>query len=109
MSAKKRLLEYMSLNAPRSEILNALERAFGGLAAEKAKFFRQLQTTRRVQASFHVTLIHRASAGQRPELWERYMRIWEAAGAAENKLGNCKFHLERVGLLNNSVDPLLCP
>jgi tRNA ligase len=98
----------MSLNTPKSEIFNALETAFSGLAAEKAKFFRQLQMTRRVQASFHVTLIHRASASQHPELWERYMETWEAAGAAENKLGDCKCHLERVSL-NNPDSPLLCP
>lgn len=41
-----------------------------------------------------------------PELWERYSAIHEAAGSAENKLGDCQIQLERVSSLSFSSCPL---
>lgn len=80
----------------KNQILDILEKAFSPQRANQARFFRQMQQTRRVQSAFHVTLIHRAMAKQHAELWERYSIIHEAAGSAENKLGDCQIQLERV-------------
>ena len=86
----------MSVTLPKNDILNALETAFASVSSNKAKFFRQLQQTRRVQPDFHVTLIHRASSASHPDLWQRYSEIHAEAGSAENKLGDCKVLLERI-------------
>ncbi|RDW66262.1 tRNA ligase [Coleophoma cylindrospora] len=93
---KKKPLEYMSVTLPTRDILEALEMAFGSISSNKARFFRHLQETRRIQVEFHVTLIHRASAKAHPELWEKYSAIHVAAGGAQNKLGDCPVVLERV-------------
>ena len=88
----------MSITLPKTDILDALENAFASVSSNKAQFFRQLQLTRRVQPEFHVTLIHRAMAKLHPELWQKYSDIHAEAGSAENKLGDCKVVLERVGV-----------
>lgn len=97
---KTKGLEYMSVDLTTKDILTALERTFAapGLAAEQTRFFKQLQGTRRVQPRFHVTLMHRASAKQRPELWEKYVRVNDAIGSnsADGKLGDMNVLLERV-------------
>jgi tRNA ligase len=82
----------------KNQILDILEKTFHSQHANRARFFRQLQQTRRVQSAFHVTLIHRAAAKQHPEIWERYSADHEAAGSAENKLGDCQIQLERVSI-----------
>jgi tRNA ligase len=86
----------MSVTLPKNDILNALETAFASVSNNKAKFFRQLQQTRRLQPDFHVTLIHRASSAAYPALWQKYSEIHAEAGSAENKLGDCKVLLERI-------------
>lgn len=88
------------MTVSKNQILDVLEKTFNSEPASRARFFRQLQQTRRVQSAFHVTLIHRAMAKTHPELWERYSAIWEAAGSAENKLGDCQIQLERVSLFS---------
>jgi tRNA ligase len=86
----------MSIVVSKNQILDVLEKTFAAQSTNRARFFHQLQQTRRVQSGFHVTLIHRASAKQHPELWEKYTGIHEEAGSAENKLGSCQVQLERV-------------
>lgn len=96
VTPKKKPLEYISVTIPKMQILSVLEETFDGKSRNKTIFFRQLQETRRVQTEFHVTLIHKASSKQNPELWERYSGIHQAAGSAENKLGSCDVQLERI-------------
>jgi tRNA ligase len=86
----------MSVTVSKNQIFDILETVFDKQSTNRARFFHQLQQTRRVQNSFHCTLIHRASAKQHPEIWEKYSAIHEAAGSAENKLGDCRVQLERV-------------
>lgn len=90
----------MSVTLSTRDILEALETAFGSVSSNKARFFRQLQETRRVQPEFHVTLIHRASAKDHPELWQKYSTIHAAGGSAQNKLGDCPVVLERVKIIS---------
>jgi tRNA ligase len=89
-------MEYIGVTVSKNQILDILEKSFRSQHVNRARFFRQLQQTRRVQSSFHVTLIHRAMAKQYPVIWEEYCAIFEAAGSAENKLGDCQIQLERV-------------
>lgn len=94
--AIKRRLEYMSIEVPRDAVNSILEEGFRGSDNDVSRMYKQLKQTRRVQPSFHVTLMHRASAKQHPELWERYCSLFEAAGSTGVKLGQCDVVLERV-------------
>lgn len=89
-------MEYISVTLVRNEILDILDTAFASVSSNKAKFFRHMQGTGRIQPEFHVTLMHRAMAAARPELWQKYSEYHEQAGSAQNKLGDCKVLLERV-------------
>ncbi|KAK3318895.1 fungal tRNA ligase phosphodiesterase domain-containing protein [Apodospora peruviana] len=95
---KKKPLEYMSVDVETKEVLKALEKTFATAGPAKARFFKQLQGTRRVQPHFHVTLMHRAGAHSHPELWERYVHIHDTDGcnSPDGKLGEMEVLLERV-------------
>ncbi|PNY24777.1 tRNA ligase 1 [Tolypocladium capitatum] len=93
---RKRLLEYIYVDVPSSAINTALEQAFQGSDAQTSRFYMQLKQTRRVQHKFHVTLLHRATSREHPELWQRYRNLHEAAGGNDQKLGDCDLILERV-------------
>lgn len=79
---KKKPLEYMGVHVTGKDVNAQLENTFKGQPAATSKFYKQLKQTRRVQPSFHVTLMHRASARERPELWERYQKLHVDAEAA---------------------------
>lgn len=93
---KKKGLEYMSVHVGRDQIDKVLDKAFKGSGPEISRFFWQLKNTRRVQRQFHVTLMHRATAAQYPELWKRYTELHDAAGGGDSILGECDVLLERV-------------
>lgn len=96
MSKKKKPLEFISIKLGHSQVLEVLENAFSKKGASTTKFLHHLQQTGRVQNEFHVTLMHRATAKVKPELWAKYTAMHEEAGGAENKLGSCKVQLERI-------------
>ncbi|CZT41852.1 related to tRNA ligase [Rhynchosporium secalis] len=99
IAKKQKLLEYVSVNLPKSQILDVLETAFGSVSTNKARFFKQLQNNRRVQADFHVTLIHRANSKAFPELWQKYSTLHAGAADPWNpsaKIGDCKILLEKI-------------
>ncbi|KAI1377001.1 tRNA ligase [Hypoxylon crocopeplum] len=93
---KKKPLEYMSVSVPAKDINVALESAFKGTDAQTQRFYKQLQQTRRVQPLFHVTLMHRASSREHPDLWERYIALEAESQSQDGKLGECDVQLERV-------------
>lgn len=93
---KPRPVEYISVALPKQFTLDAVETAFASISSNKARFFKQLQDNRRVQADFHVTLIHRASSKSHPELWQRYCDMISSADPWDNKIGHCTVQLERV-------------
>ncbi|CZR62060.1 related to tRNA ligase [Phialocephala subalpina] len=100
IAKKERPLEYVAVSLPKSIILDTLETAFASVSTNKARFFRQLQQNRRVQPEFHVTLMHRATSKQRPDLWKTYTDMHTSAGgdpwAGGSKMGDCKILLERI-------------
>ncbi|EXJ68245.1 uncharacterized protein A1O5_08860 [Cladophialophora psammophila CBS 110553] len=98
-------LEYFSISVPTNNIESILTSMFDHAPAEEARMYRMLKQSRRIQNDFHVTLIHRASATQDPQLWEMYMEEYRKALAAndlKNKnqltpnLGQARVKLERV-------------
>ncbi|UNI19205.1 RNA ligase (ATP) [Purpureocillium takamizusanense] len=92
----RKQLEYMSIDTPANAITAALDQAFQGVDPKTSRFYMQLKQTRRIQNKFHVTLIHRATAKQHPELWNRYTALYDASVGTEDKLGECGLVLERV-------------
>ena len=104
-------LEYFCIRLPIAEVVSVLENAFSSVPTERAKFFRQLQGSRRIQPAFHVTLMHRASIPYNPELWSHLTSLHsDAVSESANQnaptfdppLGKCFVRLERV-VWNNRV------
>ncbi|PQE25804.1 fungal tRNA ligase adenylyltransferase protein [Rutstroemia sp. NJR-2017a BBW] len=93
---KKRAIEYISIALPKNDIKDTLDEAFASVSSNKARFYRALEETRRVQQDFHVTLIHRASSKQHPEIWQKYSTMHEEADPWNNKIGECQVMLERI-------------
>ncbi|KAL7936421.1 RNA ligase domain-containing protein [Trichoderma chlorosporum] len=93
---KKKPLEYMAVNVATDQIEKVLDKAFKGVDPKISRFFLQLKNTRRVQRKFHVTLMHRATMSEHPDLWKRYTELHEAAGGGDATLGEVGVILERV-------------
>lgn len=93
---KKKGLEYMSISVPAKDVTTALEAAFKGTDPETMRFYRQLQGTRRIQNLFHVTLMHRATARDNPELWAKYTSLEAECQSPDGKIDECNVLLERV-------------
>lgn len=93
---KKKPLEYMSISVPGKEIRVALEDAFKDTDPETQRFYKQLQQTRRIQPLFHVTLMHRASSKENPELWQQYVKLEAESKSEDGKVDECDVQLERV-------------
>lgn len=75
--AKK--VEYFNISIPSTQITSILASLFPpSTDPTKAQFYRQLLNSRRIQPSFHVTLIHRTSSGPRPVIWKRYIDLYIA-------------------------------
>ncbi|KAA6406953.1 MAG: tRNA ligase [Lasallia pustulata] len=102
-------VEYFNIQLPTKEILSVLEKTFSStLPPEITRFYHQLQISRRIQPSFHVTLIHRASIESHPDLWSRLNTLHQTAvsnpsaqpqnirDAQSPPLGTCRVQLERV-------------
>ena len=101
MQPKVPEIEYFCLKFPSTQVLIALETAFQSQDPNVGRFYRQLQQTRRVQATFHVTLIHRASIPQHGSLWNHLSSLHSATsseqqGTKDPLLGRCPVQLERV-------------
>lgn len=72
-------IDYFAIHLPPHQILTTLSKTFDPLDPHTARFYRHLQHSGRVQASFHVTLIHRASSARHSDLWQRYTDLHDSA------------------------------
>jgi tRNA ligase len=108
---KEPKLEFFAVRLPSQRVTSILETVFRDKDADTARLYRQLKQSRRVQPEFHVTLIHRASAGQSQQYWDTLSRMhydvfhpqWEKAALegvthtlGEPELGKCLVLLERL-------------
>lgn len=105
-------LEFFAIRLPAPRITSILDSTFRDLSPKDAKFYRTLQALRRVQGEFHVTLIHRAQATQKADIWEEYsavhereferaLKTWVPTPTGQSKwpepeLGKCDVLLERL-------------
>lgn len=70
-------LEYFKISLPAQEVSNLLQSLFPpSTPAEQARFYRHLVGGRRIQPTFHVTLIHRASKTEHADLWDNYTKAY---------------------------------
>lgn len=97
---KKKPLEYMSIDIPAADVNALLNKTFQAASPEHVLLYKHLQNMRRVQPKFHVTLMHRASTKEHPELWDHYTKLQAEAeasnGVPDGALGECDVVLERV-------------
>jgi tRNA ligase len=102
---KERKVEYFAVHLPATRVSAVLEAVFRDAPPEQAAMYNSLKASGRVQPAFHVTLIHRASSGQHPEIWSQLndLHTRAAAPTAERdyvlpdpKLGTASVRLERI-------------
>ncbi|MCJ1411185.1 hypothetical protein MMC19_005273 [Ptychographa xylographoides] len=94
-------IEYFALRLPSPSILSALESTFVQVDPAVARFYRQLQQSRRIQPSFHITLIHQSSSKNNSEIWQNFTSLHLNAsssdqGVPDPVLGKCRLKLEHV-------------
>jgi tRNA ligase len=63
-------VEFFAVRLPAARINSLLDSTFRDQPPEIAQFYRSLHSQRRVQAEFHVTLIHKIMSVQRGEIWK---------------------------------------
>lgn len=70
-------VDYFSIHLSQSEIVNLLSSLFPpSTAPERAKLYNHLKNSRRIQSSFHVTLIHKASSKDSVDIWDQYIDLY---------------------------------
>lgn len=98
--AKPPKLEYFGVTLPVSRVGSILEASFRDADAETCRTWNTLKSQRRVQAEFHVTLMHRSQAANNPEYWDQLSKMHNdaaaKAGVPEPEIGKCKVLLERL-------------
>ena len=112
--SKEARIEYFCIAVPTQPILDSLT-IFKTQPVAVSRFFHQLQHSRRLHPSFHVTLIHRADSESSAEVWQRYKTLLQNApstsptgpnapppppppppGINDRPLGSCRVQLERI-------------
>ena len=98
-------LEYFCVRVAPTLINTLLSKVFAGQPPETARMYNQLAHTRRIQPTFHVTLMHRASIPSNSSLWQKYASLHaDAVASAASSgtptfdpiLGKCRVRLEKV-------------
>ncbi|KAI9768344.1 MAG: hypothetical protein M1840_004952 [Geoglossum simile] len=96
-------IDFFCIRVPTNRILAILDSHFKTTTAMTQRFYRQLQQTRRIQPTFHITIIHRANSKEFPEVWERFQTMMEKALSTTNatdrldpELETCRVVLERI-------------
>ncbi|RVX71771.1 hypothetical protein B0A52_03955 [Exophiala mesophila] len=98
-------LEYFGITISVTNMNSILASLFDQASQNEAAFYQSLKQSKRIQTEFHVTLIHRANAVAKSELWHSYTQAYsEAVESKDNKdknkltptLGLARIKLERV-------------
>ena len=105
---KPAVVEYFCISVSTEQVLDTLSNLFSSQPAYITRLYRQLVQSRRIQSSFHVTLIHRATSSTSPDIWQHYCSLHDSAlsrstngdedtpAAFDSPLGTCRVQLERV-------------
>jgi tRNA ligase len=98
-------IEYFNISLPPRHINTVLTSMFRNADPKTAQLYNQLSFTRRLQPTFHVTLIHRASKKDSPQIWdsltERYIKVQTSTPSIDPiqtppTLGTARVRLERL-------------
>ncbi|KAI5306539.1 hypothetical protein KEM56_000376 [Ascosphaera pollenicola] len=97
-------LEYFSVSVPSSDITSLLNKLFTLFTPpEQIRTYRRLRSSNRIQSTFHVTLIHRASKTDKPDIWQHYIDIYKSKLPSElddnhntPNLGKARVQLDKV-------------
>ncbi|KAJ5482304.1 hypothetical protein N7475_001116 [Penicillium sp. IBT 31633x] len=102
--AKK--IEYFNISVPTTDITPVLHSLFPSTTpAQTSRLYNQLVKSRRLQPAFHVTLVHRASKKDHPEIWDslanRYINEQTTSPVSKPiqyppTLGSARVRLERL-------------
>ncbi|KAF3903727.1 hypothetical protein AA313_de0209830 [Arthrobotrys entomopaga] len=76
----KRSPVYFGLSLPTRDILTDLDNSF---SSNVPAFFQKLQSTHRVQSSFHVTLIHVTASKSHSDIWNYYKDLVAKGGVTQ--------------------------
>ncbi|KAI2246227.1 tRNA ligase [Ophidiomyces ophidiicola] len=78
-------VEYFRISLPTSEINTLLSSLFHpDTPPHLSRLYNHLKNSRRIQPSFHVTLVHKASSSAHPDAWALYTSLY--AGALQQQL-----------------------
>lgn len=100
-----RKIEFFNIAVYTNEVISTLQSLFQSSTPEVARLYNQLSNTRRIQPSFHVTLIHRAAKDTQSAVWNQYTKKYidtlnakPVADAMQNPptLGLARVRLERL-------------
>lgn len=97
-------LEYFCISLPAQRVKSILEAAFSSVDPETKQFYHQLQAERRIQTSFHVTLIHRSAQAQNSSYWKGLNDGWFKAFAELNAKQNNSPQNNSLGGTNGGVE-----
>lgn len=103
-------IEYVGISLPSSPINELLQSLFapGKTSPERAKLYNHLVHSRRIQPTFHVTLIHRSHNSTHPDVWKKYTDLYlqrmqerldqgqEIDPSTPPKLGDARVRIERL-------------
>ena len=98
-------IEYFSISLPTPEITTLLHTLFPPTTDPvKSRTYHHLANTRRIQPTFHVTLIHRASKRDHPATWDSYTQQYiqrmhtkpQSDPTTTPTLGAARVRLERL-------------
>ena len=92
-------VEYYNISVPTTEVTSVLKSLFPtNTSAEKARLYNHLMGTRRIQPTFHVTLIHRANQKTQPEIWNKYSEKYleKLKQGTTTPIGTARVRLERL-------------
>ncbi|MCJ1376499.1 hypothetical protein MMC20_007742 [Loxospora ochrophaea] len=114
-SSKAPKLEYFCVRLPTPQILSLLSSTFPANDPQTSRFYHQLLNSRRIQSSFHVTLMHRASKPSDPSFWSHLESLHLTSSSSSSQqppsaqlpqhppppssdpiLGTCRVRLDRI-------------
>ncbi|KAF3905502.1 hypothetical protein ABW20_dc0109788 [Dactylellina cionopaga] len=101
-AAKQPLVEYFAIRIPVAMVNVALDQALASKPAEFKQFYMQLKQGRRIQGSFHITMVHRANFKKQADLWNHYEKIHQEVQPGKDMMDELEVKMEKV-VWNNRV------
>ena len=98
----EKLLEYFGITLPANDVTSTLSSLFASTTDPNiSRLYNQLTQSRRVQPSFHVTLIHRAESKSMSGIWDQYCSAYKNRLASDPSnrdplIGAARIRLERL-------------